>query len=55
MATHQPSDWTVIAAQASTEMNPQKLMLLIQQLTRALDERTLIKSQPHARSLAAAS
>jgi|HubBroStandDraft_2_1064218.scaffolds.fasta_scaffold1444399_1 hypothetical protein len=38
MALHQPSDWHHLAEQASKERDPEKLMSLISELNRALDQ-----------------
>lgn len=39
MAPHEDRDWLPIAEQASTEMDPEKLMILVAQLCQALEER----------------
>jgi hypothetical protein len=39
MAPHQSSDWQHLAQQASTEMDPNKLMELASELNRVLGER----------------
>jgi hypothetical protein len=39
MSQHQPSDWKLLAEQASNEMDPAKLMELISELNRVLAER----------------
>jgi hypothetical protein len=39
MTPHQPSDWHRLAEQASTEMDPQRLMKLVSELNRQLGER----------------
>lgn len=39
MTPHQPNDWKHIAEQASIEMDPEKFMVLIQELNRVLLER----------------
>jgi hypothetical protein len=39
MTPHQPGDWQNLAQQASTEMDPTKLMELASELNRVLGER----------------
>jgi hypothetical protein len=39
MTTHRPNDWKHLAEQASKEMDPEKFMILIQELNRVLLER----------------
>jgi hypothetical protein len=39
MTPHQPGDWQNLAQQASTEMDPNKLMELTSELNRVLGER----------------
>jgi hypothetical protein len=39
MSQHPPRDWKYLAEQASTEMDPAKLMDLISELNRVLAER----------------
>jgi hypothetical protein len=39
MTQHQPGDWKHLAEQASTEMDPNKLMELASELNRVLGER----------------
>jgi len=39
MSPHQPSDWKHLAEQASMEMDPEKFMILIQELNRVLVKR----------------
>jgi hypothetical protein len=39
MTPHKPSDWQHLAQQASTEMDPNKLMELASELNRVLGER----------------
>ncbi len=48
MSQHQPSDWKYLAEQASTEMDPAKLMDLISKLNRALAEREQLLSPPRS-------
>jgi hypothetical protein len=38
MTPHQPSDWQHLAEQASNEMDPDKLLQLVNQLNRVLGE-----------------
>jgi len=38
VTAHRASDWKLIAEQASKEMDPEKLMSLVRELSRALDE-----------------
>jgi hypothetical protein len=39
MTPYQPNDWKHLAEQASKEMDPEKFMILIQELNRVLAER----------------
>ena len=39
MTPNQPSDWRSLAEQASIEPDPEKLMSLVTELNRVLDER----------------
>lgn len=45
MPPHTPPNWIIIAEQATKETDPKKLLVLIEQLTQALDEHSEAKSQ----------
>ena len=45
------ADWKQLAEAASTEMDPQRLMQLVEQLTQALDERRNAKTLPRPRNV----
>lgn len=47
MPPHQPSDWKHLAEQASKELDPEKFMILIQELNRVLAEREEMICQQH--------
>jgi len=46
MSQHPPRDWKYLAEQASTEMDPTKLMDLITELNRVLAERDRLSLKP---------
>jgi len=46
MSQHAPRDWKYLAEQASTEMDPLKLMDVISELNRVLAEREQLSLKP---------